>query len=121
MGDHHHVVAFPGGWYQMAVYHQDVEHLFPERGVCSQLALSQPGDNISGRHVAVFLGHLLAFLPEHRDGLVGQAGGLLRGGLNRVGPDQLYVQPDFPVIVDPDLRSGSRPYRPPQRPKEPAR
>ena len=32
----------------MAVYHQDVEHLFPERRVCSQLTLAQPGDDVSG-------------------------------------------------------------------------
>ena len=60
MRDDHHVVAPPGGRYQMAVYHQDIEHLFPERGVCSELALAQPGDDVSGGYAAVFLDHLLS-------------------------------------------------------------
>ena len=39
----------------MAVYHQDVEHLFPERGVCSEFALAEPGDDVSGGYAAVLL------------------------------------------------------------------
>ena len=48
----------------MAVYHQDVEHLFPERGVCSQLTLAQPGDDVSGGYAAVLLDHLLPRCPS---------------------------------------------------------
>ena len=55
MRDDHHVVAPPGGRYQMAVHHQDVEHLFPERRVCSQLTLAQPGNDVSGGYAAVLL------------------------------------------------------------------
>ena len=73
----------------MPVHHQDVEHLFPERRVCSELALAQPGDDVSGGYADVLLDHLLPLLPEHGDGLVGQPGHLLRGGLDRVGPDQV--------------------------------
>ena len=52
MRDDHHVVAPPGGRYQMAVHHQDVEYLFPERRVCSQLTLAQPGNDVSGGYAA---------------------------------------------------------------------
>ena len=78
----------------MAVYHQDVEHLFPERGVCSQLTLAQPGDDVSGGYAAVLLDHFLPLFPEHGDGLVGQPRHLLRGGLDRVGSDQVSVPGD---------------------------
>ena len=46
----------------MAVHHQDVEHLFPERRVCSQLTLAQPGNDVSGGYAAVLLDHLLPLL-----------------------------------------------------------
>ena len=53
MGNHDHVVPPPGGRYQMAVYHQDVEHLFREGSICSQLALAQPGEDVSGGYAAI--------------------------------------------------------------------
>ena len=37
----------------MAVYHQDVEHLFTEGSICSQLALAQPGEDVSGGYAAI--------------------------------------------------------------------
>ena len=48
----------------MAVHHQDVEYLFPERRVCSQLTLAQPGNDVSGGYAAVLLDHLLPFFTE---------------------------------------------------------
>ena len=66
------------------------------RFVASVLSSAFPirGDDSPGWYGAVFLLDLLPFFTEHRDGLVGQPGDLLRGGLDRVGPDQLSVPGD---------------------------
>ena len=87
-------MALPGDRYQMAVGDEQVQDLFPLRCVRPELGLPHPGNDSPGGYAAVLLDHLLPLLTEHRDGLVGQPGDLLRGGLNRVGPDQVSVPGD---------------------------
>ena len=95
----------------MAVYYEDVDYLFTEGSICSQLALAQPGEDVSGGYAAVLLDHLLPLLPEHCDGLVGQPGHLLRGGLDRVGPDQVSMPGDDGLCLV-YLRAGVVDYAP---------
>ena len=98
-------MALPGNRYQMPVGNQQVYDLFPLRCVRPELGLPHPGDDSPGWYGAVFLLYLLPFFTEHHDGLVGQPGDLLRGSLDRVGPDQLTVPGDDGLCLV-DLGAG---------------